>query len=61
MSNLNVSSESTMSDHSKTCFIFDISPFLKKWEQNNLYKNYIQFSVSDYEGKVRNLKYKSFR
>ena len=35
MSNLNVSHESTVSDHSETGFIFDIAPLLKKWEQNN--------------------------
>ena len=35
MSNLNVAHESTVSDHSKTGFIFDIAPLLKKWEQNN--------------------------
>ena len=35
-SNLNVSPESTVSDHSKTGFIFDIAPLLKKLEQNNL-------------------------
>ena len=33
---MNVSPEIPDSDHSKTGFMFDIAPILKKWEQNNL-------------------------
>ena len=45
MSNLNVAHESTVSDHSKTGFIFDIAPLLKKREQNNSSKLHTFFGI----------------